>query len=256
MIARSKKWLIAGIIGALALTAPLYSPGIRDAVSPGQVYAAEASETSQRIITVTGQGELTVTPDVAYIHLGIRTEAPTANEAQKKNAEAFKKLEKVLYEDYKLDKKNVKTTNFYVNPEYSYTDRDPVIKGYSATQMLQVTYRDLDGLGTFLDAVSAAGANQINGIDFGTEKSEEYELQAIEKALENAKVKAEAIAKYAGKELKGIVSVTQGGGVAVPLQRANLAMEAKMAADSANAATSISVGQIKVTTQVTVQYEF
>lgn len=251
---RKKRWLIAGV-AAMALTAVLYvqnSPGF----GPKQVLAAEQAA-AQNVITVTGQGEMTIQPDVAYINLGIRTQAATAQEAQAANAEAYTKLSDALFNTYKLAAKDVQTSGFNVQPDYSYTDNNPVIKGYSALQMLQVTYRDLDNLGTFLDAVSAAGANQINGVRFSTEKGQEYELQVIEKAMDNAKAKAEAIAKYAGKEVKGIVAVTQGGGVAVPSQYSNIEMAAKMdmAAGSA-ASTSISAGELKVTTNVTVQYEF
>lgn len=255
-IAKNKKWFIAGI-AAMALTTALYAQSL-PSIGPGKVYAAEQAAAAQRnVVTVTGQGEMTVTPDVAYVTLGIRTEADTAKDAQAANATAYAKLREVLFNQYKLAAKDVQTNGFRVQPEYTYTERDPKIKGYSATQMLQVTYRDLDNLGTFLDAASAAGANQIEGVRFSTEKGQEYELQVIQKAMDNAKAKAETIAKYAGKELKGIVAVNQGGGVAVPMQYSNIAFsEAKGAAMDAASPTSISTGELKVTTNVTVQYEF
>lgn len=251
-----KRWLIAGV-AALALTTALYAQSGTGGRLAGTAYAAGQTDAGKHTITVTGQGEMTVSPDVAYINLGIRTEAKTANEAQTANSEAFKKLRAVLFNDYKLAEKDVQTSGFRVQPEYSYTDRDPVIKGYSAVQMLQVTYRDLDKLGTFLDAVSAAGANQIEGVRFSTEKGQEYELQVIQKAMDNAKAKAESIAKYAGKELKGIVAVNQGGGMAIPYAYSDIGTaQLKSAASEAAAPTSINVGELKVTTNVTVQYEF
>ncbi|PYI54554.1 SIMPL domain-containing protein [Paenibacillus flagellatus] len=254
MVNAKKKWLVAGV-AALALTTALYARSM-PSLGPTSVYAAEQTAAA-KVITVNGTGEMTISPDVAYISLGIRTEAETAKDAQAANAEAYTKLRAVLFDTYKLAEKDVQTSGFRVQPEYTYTDRDPKIKGYSATQMLQVTYRDLDKLGTFLDAASAAGANQIEGVRFSTEKGQEYELQVIQKAMDNAKAKAEAIAKYAGKELKGIVAVNQGGGVAIPSQYSNIAFEAKSAAmDAAGAPTSISTGELKVTTNVTVQYEF
>jgi len=251
---RNKRWLIAGV-AAMALTTALYARSL-PSFGPAKVYAAEQSVSAQNLITVTGQGEMTISPDVAYVNLGIRTEADTAKEAQAANAAAYAKLREVLFDQYKLAAKDVQTSGFNVQPVYSYTDKDPKVKGYSATQMLQVTYRDLDKLGTFLDAVSAAGANQIDGVRFSTEKGQEYELQVIEKAMDNAKAKAEAIAKYAGKEVKGIVSVSQGGGVAVPSQYSSVSLAAKNAAMDSAASTSISAGELKVTTNVTVQYQF
>lgn len=254
-IAKNKKWLISGI-AALALTTALYAQSL-PSIGPGKVFAAEQTAVAPiNVVTVTGQGEMTISPDVAYVNLGIRTEAATAKDAQAANAVAFEKLRDVLFNQYKLAEKDVQTSGFRVTPEYSYTDRDPTIKGYSATQSLQVTYRDLANLGTFLDAASAAGANQIDGVRFSTEKGQEYELQVIEKAMDNAKAKAETIAKYAGKELKGIIAVNQGGGVAVPVQYSNIGFMAKEAAMDAAGSTNISMGELKVTTNVTVQYEF
>jgi uncharacterized protein YggE len=252
-----KKWLLAGAVGLIVLTAPLYARPLLGSLAPTPAYAEDSSAAAgKHIISVTGQGEMTVSPDVAYVNLGIQTDAATAKEAQDANAQAFSKLESVLYDQYKLDKKDVKTSGFSVQPQYSYTDRDPVIKGYSATQMLQVTYRDLDGLGTFLDAVSSAGANRIDGIQFSTEKNQEYELQVINKAMDNAKAKAQSIAEYAGQDLKGIISVSQGGGGIAPISYTNYGAVAAKAMDSAAGSTSISGGELKITTTVTVQYEF
>ncbi|MDF2724682.1 MAG: hypothetical protein K0Q59_4357 [Paenibacillus sp.] len=252
-----QKWMIAGV-ATLVLTTALYTRGL-PSLGTSPVYAAEVSEAaaSRNVITVTGQGEMMITPDVAYITLGVRTEAATANEAQQANAAAQVKLQEVLHDKYKLADKDVQTSSFRVEPEYTYTEREQKLKGYVAYQMLNVTYRDLDNIGTFLDAASQAGANQIDGIRFSTEKGQEYELQVISKAMDNAKAKAEAISKYAGKPLKEIVTVSQGGGVAVPSQYSNIGYgaSAKVAMDSA-ASTSISAGELKVTTSVTVQYEF
>lgn len=253
-----KKWMIAAIAGTLLLASPLYVRDIGQLGQTNHVQAAEATaQAEKRIITVSGQGEITITPDVAYIMLGVQTEATTANEAQTANAKAFAELEKVLYEQYKLDKKDVKTTGFSVNPQYSYTDNDPKIKGYIASQTLEITWRDLDSIGPFLDAASRAGSNRINGVRFSTEKSEAYELQAIDKAMENALAKAETIARHTGKPLGGIVNVIQGssGGAPVLYSNVGLMKDVAYAAESMPS-TSISVGELKISTSVTVQYEF
>jgi hypothetical protein len=251
----SKKWAAAGVVGIMALTAPLYAKPLIGAVQPSAVYAASEQQNAH-VITVTGAGEMTVAPDVAYVNLGVQTQAETANEAQAANAETFAKLEKLIYDTYKLDKKDVKTSGFSVQPQYTYApDKEPQIKGYQAMQMLQVTYRDLAKLGTFLDDASKAGANKIDGVQFSTEKSREYELQVIQKAMDNAKEKAQVIARYAGRQLGDIISVTQGGGSGAPVAYASI--EKAMARSAASdAATSITPGELKITTNVTVEYSF
>jgi uncharacterized protein YggE len=254
----AKKWFLPGVLSVIVLTSPLYSNGLVHLLQSNSVYAAEQSTSADKhVISIVGEGEIMVKPDIAYVSLGIQTKAATANEAQSMNAQGFAKLEKVLYEDYKLDQKDVKTSGFQVQPIYSYSDKEPKITGYTTTQMIQVSYRDLDKLGVFLDAASDAGVNQVNGIQFSTEKSEEYESQAIDKAMNNAGVKAKVVAKNAGKELKGIINVTQNGRSGTPIQRENFGpMLSKQDAASTASPTSISTGELKITTTVNVQYEF
>lgn len=249
---RMKQWLVGGALGMLVLTVPLYGGSLWKAAAPEVAQAASAAES--RTITVSGTGELSVKPDIAYVTIGIQTQAATAKEAQQKNAQAFAKLENVLYETFKLEKKDVQTSAFNVWPEYSYEEnRSPKISGYSATHTVVVSFRDLERIGELLDAAAAAGSNRIDGIRFSTEKRADYELQAIEKAMANAEAKAKAIAAYSGKSLKGITQVIHSDrtGVVAPVYAGEMA---RVAADSAN--TSVQLGEISVTTSVTVSYEF
>lgn len=254
---RSKKWLIGSVAaGALVLAAPFYSSTAAEFIKPATAEAAGEQSMERNTIVVSGQGEFTVTPDVAYVTLGIQTQGKTANEAQKGNAEAFAKLEKVLFETFKLDKKDVKSSGFNVQPEYSYEDKSgPKITGYSANHSVTVTYRDLAKIGDLLDAASAAGVNRVNGVQFGTEKGEEYELQVIEKAMANAETKAKSIAKYAGKTLKGIIHVEQSSNANYPRPiEGGFAMAKAEAMDAAG--TTIQAGELKLTGSVQVTFEF
>ncbi|CAK4823932.1 unnamed protein product [Aphanomyces euteiches] len=96
----------------------------------------------------------------------------------------------------------------------------------------------------------------MNGIQFDTEKRQEYEIQAIDNAMSNAALKAKAIAKNTGKELKGVINVVQGGATTMPININRQMMDVMKAESSASAATSISAGELKITTSITVQYEF
>jgi len=245
--------LIIGAAAVTLLTGLTYFASTKPlGVAPA--YAAE--QTVKNTISVGGQGEIKVTPDIAYINLGVMTKAATAKEAQAQNAEGFASLTALLYDTYKLDKKDVKTSGFYVQPDYNYSEKEAKIVGYTATQTVQVAYRDIAKVGEFLDAASKAGANQINGVQFDTEKRQDYEIQAIDSALKNAEAKAKAIAKSTGKELKGIINVAQGATSGFPVYRELASPMAKMAADSAAGGTSISPGELTITTSVNVQYEF
>jgi len=250
------RWAAAGMIAAMLAATPMYGPAVADSIQGGTAMAAEAAGTVQRTITVTGEGKVKIQPDVAYVNFGVFTRADTANEAQSLNAKAFAAIEKVLKEQYKVAAADIKTSGFYVNPEYSYpADGQPKVTGYTANHDVVVAYRDLDALGGLLDAVSKAGANRVNGIQFGTEKTDEYELQAIEGAMADAKRKADTIAKASGRSVQGVLNVqlgwvNSGGPIVYPY-----AAKMDAASEAAGVSTSVQPGELDITTTVTVTYE-
>jgi uncharacterized protein len=256
-----KSRIFVGIMAVAVLLVMVYSvPHLstpHPVLAAGEIIAPETKVSETHTINVVGEGKLSITPDVAYISIGLNTKAATAKEAQSKNAAGFSSVQKVLLDAYKLDKKDVLTSGFQVQPNYTYAKNDePKITSYSATQTIQITFRDLAKIGVLLDDLSAAGVNQMNGIQFDTEKRQEYEIQAIDNAMNNAALKAKAIAKNAGKELKGVINVVQSGASAIPIN-INREMMSVMKSDLVvNSATSISAGELKITTTITVQYEF
>ncbi|MDP5275833.1 SIMPL domain-containing protein [Chengkuizengella axinellae] len=221
----------------------------------GNVKAQENGSANNQTITVTGNGEIMVDPDVSYVQVTVETKGETAEQSQNENAKIMADVEKVLYETYNLDEEDVKTARYNVQPQYQYIqDKEPKLLGYKTSHSLQITYRDIDEIGKLVDDLTKAGVNRVDNIQFGTEKADEYELKAIEKAMANAKEKAATIAKTENKTIKGIVHVVQGGASSIdPLYGATAKM---YALESEAAPTSISTGQISIKTQVTVQYEF
>ncbi|MFC5651969.1 SIMPL domain-containing protein [Paenibacillus solisilvae] len=220
------------------------------------VYALESGSAAERsTITVSGKGELKAAPDVAYVNVAVETRALTAKEAQSKNATQFAGLTKLLYDTYKMAAKDVKTTSFNVQPEYTYNNNDGTskVKGYLAAHSLQITTRDLNGVGKLLDDLSASGVNRVDGVQFDTEKADQYELQTLDKAMANAKAKAQTLAKAAGKELQDVITITQNSINVVPVNNGrNIMMESK-AADSAQ--TTVETGEITLSADITVTYE-
>lgn len=263
-----KRWAAGAAAVALIAAAMVYGPAAAELVKEGTAMAAEANEPAtasapaapaagQRTISVSGTGKVTVKPDVAHVHFGVMTKAETANEAQTKNAETFAAIEKVLKDTFQVAPEDIRTSGFSVHPEYQWVEsrRESIIVGYTASHTVTVAYRDLDGLGKLLDAVSKAGANQVNGIQFGTEKSEAYELQAIEKAMANARAKAEAIAKAAGASVQGVLHVSQGTAGGAPPPIVYPMAKAELAAMDVGSSTSVQPGQLEISTTVSVVYE-
>lgn len=218
-----------------------------------KAYAAEES-VQRNVVNVVGKGEISVTPDIAYISIGVNTQAETAQSAQKANAAIMQKLNKLLKDTWGIADKDVKTAQFYVQPNYSYSEKEgQKIKGYNAHHTLEVSYRDLTKVGELLDAASKAGANNIDNVRFSVENSDKYETQVIEKAMANADLKAGSIAKAAKRQLGIVLVVSQGDNSSPVVFYAQNEMAKSM--DSAGAPTRVEPGEIKVSTQLSVQYE-
>ncbi|MBO7748213.1 SIMPL domain-containing protein [Paenibacillus sp. MWE-103] len=248
------KWLLVPVL-ALAVGVGAMLGGAGQGGKP--VYAVDNGAAVQKnTITVSGNGKIEAAPDVAYVSVAVEARAATAKDAQAKNATQFSGLTKLLYETYKIATKDVKTTGFSVQPEYEYNPKDgsSKVKDYVAVHAVQVTTRDLNGIGKLLDDLSAAGANRVDGVRFDTEKQEQYELQALDNAMANAKAKAAALAKAAGKQVTDVVTITQNSASSGPIfiNKGEMA-----AADSAAGApsTSVQTGEITVSADITVVYE-
>ncbi|WP_139492843.1 SIMPL domain-containing protein [Brevibacillus dissolubilis] len=242
-----KNWLLYP-----ALTAILLFTGtpINDGLGVQTAHAAQEQIVHQ--INVNGTGSVSITPDVVYVQFGVQTTEKTATEAHQKNAAEFAKVKAALNKAGIADK-DIQTVQFSTYPQYSYSDKDgQKITGYTVQNIVRVTYRDIPKVGQFLDTLSQAGVNRVDSLDFGTEKAAAYQSQALERALADARIKADALAKAAGVKIKGIISMTESGAVqpAVPML-----LRAKSEA-AADAPTQISPGELKIQANISVSYEF
>src|SRR5690606_16363886 len=141
---------------------------------------------------------------------------------------------KAALQEKNIAEKDIQTIRFHAYPNYDYRESGRELIGYEVNHVLSVTYRDLEGLGQFLDSLAEVGVNRIENIEYATEKKSNNELQALEKAVENARQKADVLAKGVGSVIKGAVHIQEGTGYNTPIFK-TIAME-QMAADSASAA--------------------
>lgn len=247
------KWKFTAVLTALLLLVFTIVQVLPALNQDDQVKAIVDAD--KNTITVSGSGELKVAPDIATLSVTVQTKGVTAKSAQTANAAEMASVQKVLFTDYKLAKKDVKSGGFTVYPEYAYeANNTPKITGYVATHTLQIVYRNIDNIGTFLDSLTANGINQVGGIQFGTEKQQAYELQAIDLAMANAKAKAVKIAATEGRKVKTVLQVTQQSTNYPSWSNPMYSKVGAMADGSAE--TSISAGEISLSTSVTVTYQF
>jgi hypothetical protein len=250
-----KAWLIAaGIVLALLLgvggMALAQSTGDNDTQTPGNVNVNVNSQ--QTGIWVNGVGEITVTPDLATLTLGVEAQAASVAEAQSQAQAAMDKVMAAL-KAQGLAEKDIQTAYFNISKMTSWDDekRTETITGYRVTNTVTVKIREIGKAGDIIDAVAEAGGDltTVNGINFSLENDTAAMQQAREKAMADAKVKAQQIATLSDVKLGKATYVTENS--YAPYAYRNVAYaESK----DASGGTQISAGELTVTVNVQVAY--
>jgi uncharacterized protein len=164
-----------------------------------------------RMISVSGHGEVSAAPDLATVTIGVFSPADTAREALDANSKAMTKLIDVL-KKAGVEAKDMTTSNFNVGPRYDYNNNSqpPKVVGYDVNNSVTVIVRKVDDLGNLLDVAVSAGSNQINGVAFSVSKPEEMLDAARKDAVADARRKAEVYAAAGGFKLGDIISLSEG----------------------------------------------
>lgn len=160
------------------------------------------------LFTVSGEGKVTVVPDVAILNLGMSSRKNTVKAAQAEANSVVNQLTQAL-KSFGVDSKDIKTTNFSVYPEYNINR----VSGFNANVNLTVTVRDIDKVNDILDKATSLGINSVGGVQFTVDESKLKNLtqEARKKAVDEAKEKAESLASAAGMTLGKIVNISEGG---------------------------------------------
>jgi uncharacterized protein YggE len=211
-------------------------------------FAQEARD-PQNVITVTGSAQVFASPDEAIVRLGVLEQAATAQDAQNK---ANTVIQKLLSELSKLGvpKLNIQTSRMSLTPMYTQRLNEPQrISGYQAQDVLSVRLTNFDLVGKVIDAGTASGANNIEGIDFQLRNARGPRAQAYKDAVADARSKADAIAEALGVKIAGVYDVHADSSGYIPPPRAFGGMKMEMAA-----ATPVEPGQMEVSVSVTIRY--
>ena len=168
------------------------------------------AEPLQPTIVVTGHGKATAPPDMATIQTGVITQAATAQQALQANNQAMQQLLSVLKQNQIADK-DLQTSQFDLSPQYKTDERgrDPQIVGYRAANQVRVRVRNLPRLGQVLDALVSAGSNQLNGISFEIDDPTGVLNQARNRAIADARSRAELYAQAAGVRVGKVISISE-----------------------------------------------
>jgi uncharacterized protein YggE len=235
-----------GLLSVGALAGVLVAAVVGPSMQP--VRAADEPTEREHIISVSGVGTVKIKPDVADVSLGVSIQRDRAGDASIDAANAMAQVIAAL-QAAGIAEDDIQTATLSLDSVWDY-DREPArIVGYQATNIVNVTVRDLEAVGTIIDAAVDAGANSIGGIGFRVEDPSSIEAQARDAAMADAKAKADALAGAAGVTITGVISIVE---TSSPIPLPYYA-EADMAAGRA-ASTPVLAGNVDVTVNVAVVY--
>lgn len=207
--------------------------------------------TKSDTFNVSGQGKVTAIPDLAVVNVGVTANGQTVKEAQDKLnsninqvTDAIKKLG--------IDAKDIQTSSYNINPVRGDFSTGPSkITGYEANTNLSIKVRQIEKANSVIDTATANGANQIGRVQFEISDKSKLENEARERAVAEAKKKAEDAARIAGFRLGKIINYSEdfmGGPIPMPLR-------AEIAADKITPPTQVEPGSSEVVVNVILSFE-
>ena len=222
------------------------------AAAPAALAQPAPDDFNHTTLDVSATGEVKAQPDMASIVLGVSSAAPTAAAAAQANA---RQMGQVLAAVRKagMSDRDIRTNGVDLNPDYTYADNQPPkLAGYKAVNTVTVTVNDLTKLGPLIDAIAAAGANEINGVTFGLKDPQAVSDEARRKAVKALQDKAQLYAQAAGYHIQRLVVLRETGGDAPPVfprARAVFAMA------KAPAPTPVEPGDLTIQASVSAIFE-
>ncbi len=238
-----KKWLLVAAIAAVLATSLI--------LAGCQSGTAALSANQQSGISVTGEGKVSVTPDIATVQLGVTAQATTVADAQAQATDAMNKVMNALTANG-VASKDIQTSYYNIQ---EVTQWNPVTQksestGYQVTNVVTATIREVDKAGIVIDAAVAAGGDltRVNNISFSIEDPTASYDAARAKAVAQAVNKAKNMAELAGVKLGSLIYLTESNSYVPPT-----VYYSKASADTATS-TPISAGEIDITVNVQAVY--
>jgi len=239
--------LFAFLLLAVALVAAPLAPAVRAQESVD-------SPALPRTITVVGEGKTSIKPDIARVNIGVEVMKESVQEASAENKATVEAVLEAL-KAAGVEERDIQTSGYSVYVE-RYGTEGPLAENdlrYRVSNNVNVKIRDLEDVGSLLDAAIEAGANNIYGVEFALDDASEARSLARANAVENALAKAEELAELAGVEVGQIVSLSEIIGSSGGYYNQMVSASAYMGLGGGGG-TPVSPGELEVTYQIQVVY--
>ena len=202
-------------------------------------------------LNLSADGEISAAPDMATISFGVVTQSMTASAAMKANNIRMNQVLAAL-KSAGIDAKDIQTSSLNLSPQYNYDNNGapPKLTGYQAQNQVTVRVNKLDQTGPVIDAVIAAGVNQIDAINFGLKDDDAALDAARQDAVKTLMQRANLYASALGMKIKRVQNLSEGGPSYSPPRP--MAMAGLMAKD---ASTPVAAGEMKLSVTVSAVFE-
>ncbi|MDU0306321.1 SIMPL domain-containing protein [Rhizobium sp. 10PS4] len=216
---------------------------------------AQEAKPREPVISVTGDGESSVAPDMAVVNLAVVKQAKTAREALDENNKAMNDVLAAL-KSGGIAERDLQTSGFSIQPQYNYPQpvdgqqQQPQLIGYQTINSVTVRLRDLAKLGAVIDQSVSLGINQGGEIQFTNDKPDAAFEEARKAAVADAVKRAKTLSEAAGVKLGRILEINEN----VPRAMPQPAYRATMMKEASDAAVPVQGGENNYNVSVTVTF--
>jgi hypothetical protein len=206
--------------------------------------------TTERGVSVTGTGRVSIAPDEAEVRLGVSVTMDTVAAARQATAEVSDRIVAAVTARG-VAPADIQTASLQVQPQIDYPDGRPVVRGQQVSHQYALTIRDLTQLGPVIDDAIDVGATTVDSVAFRSSRRAAAESEARSRAMAAARSTAEQLASDAGARLGRVLAIVDG---TVPGPPRPMPMS-RLAAMAESAPTPIETGSLEVDALVTVTWE-
>ena len=228
-----------------------YAPPLLAVTALAMPAAAEVQvQSSGPLVEMTVTESVAADPDIVDLSAGVTTRAQSAVEAMRQNAQAMNRVIERI-EALGIDEPDIQTSGISLHPQYDYDQRSQqqVFRGYQVSNRVSITLREIDRTGEVLDALVAAGATDLGGINWGIDDATAARAQARQAAVANARERAMAYARMAGYSDIRLLEISEN------LSPGRPPVIETTAARAEDASTPVRPGQVEARVTVRVTYE-
>ena len=201
-------------------------------------------------VSVSGTGDVTLTPDRMVFTVGVDTTSPNVAEAVRQNNEKVDRVVRALKAAGATDRE-IRTSNFSINPQFEYVDRGrPRLLGYQVNNNVTVTKNSTAEAGRLLQTAVDAGANTASGLMFTVSDETRGRDEGLRAAFNDARSKAQLLAQAAGRTLGRAISITEGAAPSYPIYKGMVGSRAVAEAVQVDVPVSPGTEELKFTVSV------